>query len=181
MRNADILRDYKVFLMENVQNRMHQLVDYSLLLNCLFDIPFRSYVEMDNNRIEDAIYMRKEYLYDDISRGIDVSIVEDRYVSVLEVLIALAKRMENDILCDPMEEIDHSADHFWLFLRNLGVERYSNGRFLEAEVRDKCEKWVRREYKKDGTGSIFPIRKPKNDQRKIEIWAQMHAYLMENL
>lgn len=180
MRNSTILKDYKAFLMENVENRTHKVVDYSLLLDTLFNIPFNAYIDMDNNRIQDAICMREEYLETDKMRGFDVSAVEDRYISAFEVLFALAKRLENDILCDPMEEIDHSADHFWMFLKNLGVEKCSNGRFSEAIVRDKVEKWVRREYQKDGFGSIFPVTKPKCDMRKLEIWDQMNAFLMEN-
>ena len=180
MRNSTILKDYKAFLMDEVENRTHKVVDYSLLLSVLFDIPFKAYVNMDNNRIEDAICMREEYLETDKMRGFDVSAVEDRYVSVFEVLFALAKRLENDILCDPMEEVDHSADHFWRFLKNLEVEKYSNGRFSEAIVRDKVEKWVRRDYKKNGFGSIFPVKGDKIDMRKLEIWDQMNRYLMEN-
>lgn len=181
LKNGDILRDYKLFLMENVENKTHKIVDYSLLLNTLFDIPFRICIEMDNNRVDDALYMRNEFLEDDICRGIDVSNVENRQVSVFEVLFALAKRMENDILCDPMEEFDHSADHFWMMLRNLGVEKYSNGRFLEGEVREKVDKFVRREYGRDGFGSIFPVKNKKVDMRKLEIWEQMNVFLMENL
>lgn len=180
MPNNDILKDYEVFLMENVQNKTHSVTDYCLLLDILFNIPFKSHIDMDNNRIEDAYYMRKEYLSDDIFRRIDGSIIKDRYISVFEVLFALSKRMENDILCDPMEEIDHSADHFWLFLRNLGVEKYSNGRINEAEIRYKVEKWVNRDYEKDGTGSIFPVKGSKIDMRKVEIWQQMSIYIMEN-
>ena len=180
MPGSDILNAYKRFLFENVENREHPLEDYCLLLNVLFNIPFKSYIDMDNNRIDDALYMREEYLSDDIYSRIDDSAIRDRYVSVFEVLFTLAKRMENDILCDPLEEVDHSADHFWMFLRNLDVEKYSNDRILEAEIRDKCEKWVRREYGKDGFGSIFPVKNSKNDMRHIEIWQQMSLYIREN-
>lgn len=180
MRNDDILRQYKAILFENVEDRAHQLADYCLLLNCLFNIPFKSFIAMDDNRIEDALYMRKECIDSEIGRRYDVSSVEDRYVSVFEVLFALSKRMENDFLCDPMEEIDHSRDHFWLFLRNLGVEKYSNDNFLETNVREKVEKWVRREYRKDGFGSIFPVRRPKKDMRTLQIWDQMSVYILEN-
>ena len=180
VRNNDILNDYWSFLCGEVENREHQMADYCLLMKILWKIPFKSFNPMDDNRIEDALDMRNEYLRDISRYRIDTSVVEDRYVSCLEVLISLAKRMENDILCDPMEEIDHSADHFWTFLRNLDVEKYSNDRISEAEINEKVTKWVRREYQKDGFGSIFPIRRPKNDMRKLEIWDQMSCYVMEN-
>ena len=37
-----------------------------------------------------------------------------------------------------------------------------------------------RSYAFDGYGGLFPLRKPHQDQRNIEIWYQMQAYLMEN-
>lgn len=180
MRNNDILCDYKRFIFEKVENRAHEMVDYSLLLNTLFNIPFKCYLAMDENRMEDAIDMREDFISELFDRKIDVSIVKDRYISVLEVLLALAIRMEKDILCDPMSDFDHSSDHFWVFLRNLGVEKYTNDRFLEGEVREKCEKFVRREYDRNGFGGIFPLKKCHNDVRKMEIWGQMMSYINEN-
>ena len=180
MENNDIVREYRTFLIDEVTDYRHEAADYCLLLNTLFDIPFRAYVEMDNNRIDDALDMRIEYISNQDYHRIDYSAVKNRFVSCLEVLISLAKRMENDILCDPMEEIDHSSDHFWMFLRNLDVEKYTNDRFLEAEIRLKVEKFIRREYKKNGVGSIFPVKSDKIDMRKLEIWDQMNRFLMEN-
>lgn len=149
MQNEAILEKYEVFLMKFMENPHHKVADYSRLMDCLFNIPFYAFVKMDNNRIEDAIYMRNEYLSSDNLRGINTSIIKDRYISVLEVLIALAKRMENDILCDPMEEIDHSSDHFWLFIRNLGLENMTNIAFDGDFIREKVTKWVHREFNKD--------------------------------
>ena len=181
MRNSDILDDYKGHLRGIIENRDHQMRDYSRLIDCLFKIPFESFHPMDNNRISDAKMMRDEILFNEHRTArVDISVVEDRYISVLEVLIALAHRMENDILCDPMSEIDHTSDYFWVFLRNLDVEQFENVRFNEINVREKVEKWVRREYEKDGFGSIFPMKKPRNDMRKIEIWNQLGDYVMEN-
>lgn len=181
MRNGDILNDYEEHLMEIVEDKGHPMADYSLLIECLFRIPFESFHPMDNNRISDAKSMREEIISNEYRTSrIDATVVSDRYISVLEVLIALARRMENDILCDPMEEIDHTSDHFWVFLRNLDIEKYSNDNYKELNIRDKVEKWVRREYGKDGFGSIFPMKKPRNDMRKIEIWDQLGDYVMEN-
>lgn len=135
---------------------------------------------MDENRIEDAFDMREDFISEIFYKRFDTSVVSDRYASVLEVLLALAIRMEKDILCDPMSNVDHSIDHFWIFIRNLGIENCRNDAFSEAKVRDKCEKWIRREYDRNGVGSIFPLKKVKKDVRKMEIWGQMQSYVMEN-
>lgn len=180
MRNTDTLNEYKLFIFEKATDKHHELPDYSLLLNTLFNIPFRSYVPRDDNRIEDAIDMREDFSEEIFGEDRYYESVMDRYVSAFEVLLALAIRMEKDILCDPMSGIDHSTDHFWTFLRNLGIEKYTNDNFSEAIVRDKCEKWIHRTYQKDGTGGIFPLKKCKNDVRKMEIWGQMNMYIYEN-
>jgi hypothetical protein len=39
----------------------------------------------------------------------------------------------------------------------------------------------RRLYTTSGYGGLFPLEEPKEDQRKVEIWYQMMAYLGENL
>lgn len=180
MRNNDILYKYETHLYEKVENDSHDIADYSKLLDTLFRIPFRSYIYMDNNRMEDASDMRFDYISELFNSKEDTSIIEDRYISVLEVLIALAIRMEKDILCDPMSENDHSSDHFWVFLRNLGVENDTNDDYFEENVRKKCEIWMTREYDFNGNGSIFPLKGNKNDARKMEIWTQMNIYILEN-
>lgn len=180
MRNNDILDSYKDYLYNEVVDSEHNLADYSLLLSVLFDIPFESFNPMDNNRISDAFNMRMEYLDSEFGEKCDYFVVKDRYISVLEVLIALGKRLFWDIMCDPMLENDDSHLYFWEFLRNLDVEKYSNDNFKELNIRDKVKKWVCRDFKKDGSGSIFPLKKAKTDQRKEEIWNQMQCYLMEN-
>ena len=37
-----------------------------------------------------------------------------------------------------------------------------------------------REYSDNGHGGLFPLKNPKKDQRKVEIWYQMTEYINEN-
>jgi hypothetical protein len=39
---------------------------------------------------------------------------------------------------------------------------------------------VERTYQKNGKGGLFPLKQPAKDQRRVEIWYQMAAYLNEN-
>lgn len=177
MRNGDILFEYFENLLNEILDSKHHIVDYSMMLRTMFDIPFVWVLEMDENRAEDGQTLRNDICRDN---DLQYDFIINRKISVLEVLIALAKRMESDILGDPMSEIDNSSAHFWLMIKNLGLEKCSNGNFSEAILRDKIEKWMLRDIGKDGSGSIFPLKRPKNDQRKVEIWSQMQAYIMEN-
>lgn len=38
-----------------------------------------------------------------------------------------------------------------------------------------------RYYKSDGFGGLFPLSNPMGDQRYVEVWYQMMAYLAENV
>lgn len=66
---------------------------YERLLRHLYSIEYYSDIDMDNNRIADAIEMRAEY-EDNVRR--DVNVV----CSVLEVLVALVSRVENTVMED---------------------------------------------------------------------------------
>lgn len=177
MRNGDILRNYVSSLLSMVEDKDHNLSDYSLLLEELYSIPFTCTIEMDLDRGRDAEILRNDICEEN---GLLFDVILSRKISVLEVLIALARRIENDILADPMSGNDNSNHYFWEMLENLGVEKYKNDNFKVLNVHEKVEKWLDRDFKKDGNGSIFPLKHPKHDQRAIEIWAQMQAYLMEN-
>ena len=103
MRNGAILGEYFTYLMENVVNRTHSIVDYSMLLSTMFDIPFEIVLEMDENRVADVIVIRNDFVSEEFGdKRIDCSIIFDHKVSVFEVILAISKRMEHE-LCDPTE------------------------------------------------------------------------------
>lgn len=171
---------YFDLLASEICQKDHSIYDYSMLLRRLYDIPFEVRVEMDENRKMDALNMKMEYVESDLAPEHGTRVLVERFISVLEVLFALAKRMENDILCDPMTEIDNSSMYFWDMLRNLDVEKYKNDNFKGINVDEKVCKWLRRDYTHDGKGSIFYVPRSKIDMRKEEIWNQMQCYIMKN-
>lgn len=154
-------------------------IDYdpecSFLIDFLHETPFTWTIEMDQNRADDGLYLRKIY-YEE--RDLEGIFMFGRDVSVLEVLVSLAIRMDNEYIGDPGDP--HPEYIFWEFLENLGLDVYVNSKFSC----EKCEKivgvWLKRRFDSKGKGSIFPIIKPKRDQRKIEIWSQMQEYIREN-
>jgi hypothetical protein len=46
-------------------------------------------------------------------------------------------------------------------------------------VNDILYALIWRTYDPDGSGGFFPLLHSKKDQRQIEIWYQMHAYVRE--
>lgn len=96
-------------------------------------------------------------------------------VSVLEVLIALAKRGETHIMANVFGFEDRTAYWFWDMIRSLGLLEYTNDKYSTIEVSKIIDSFLRRKYESDGTGGIFVCHAlPEGaDMRKIDIWKQM--------
>lgn len=148
---------------------------YRSLCAHLFKVPFRWDTDTrDDNRMEDGRELRYDFL---TKFKIDEDpIWMDLEISVLEVLIGLARRLsfETD------EEVDK---WFWTMLDNLNLRKYTDAVYLEGnwiDVDKIIDRFLDRKYKGNGEGGLFPIRHPKIDQRKVELWDQMANYLIEN-
>ena len=102
--------------------------------------------------------------------------------SMLEMLIGIARRME-DILFEPEEE-DQTERWFWEILGNIGLDKCTDSRYGDdygrAKIDDMIDMILSRTYKRNGQGGLFPLKRSKKNQRKVEIWYQLSAYLNEN-
>lgn len=136
------------------------------------------FVPNDDNREEDGRDLRKTFLErrPDIY---DLNLKED--CTVLEMLIALSIRMEW-ILSDGSR--DQMPKRFWEMIDNLELSNFlSDDCVIEEnidEIEDIINLFLERKYTETGSGGLFPLKRPKHDQRKIEIWYQMAEYLAEN-
>ena len=160
---------------------------YYILLKMLHKREFYGFIPNDGNRMDDGIKLRELFMAES---GVDDDRQFDIYLealsgpcSVLEMMVALAKRIEDDILFDPVD-VDHSKLLFWDMVKNLGLidlddEHYyeKNGNYICAQ---NLSRMLERKYRRDGKGGLFPLKWPKEDQRTTEIWYQMSAYLDEN-
>lgn len=175
--NFDIKKEYFSYLIERVCDKDHDKVDYIPLLDLLHSMPFEWSIEMDENRAGDGEYLRKRWLQNE---GIYEYLYEfdGEKVSVLEVLIGIAERVEFDV--GSVMNGDHTADRFWMLLRNLDIEKYDSANYKPLNIKEKVRIWMLRKYKKNGVGSIFPMKKCSKDMRTLQIWDQMNLYLMEN-
>jgi len=146
---------------------------YFELMYQLYRTPFYSLVPNDDNRALDGIRMRDKYGFP----AVDVD------CNLLEMLVALAVRCDEDILYNP-EYGDRSKDWFWMMITNLGLNKFRDRSFGEGwkyeDVEKVCLKLLNREYNYDGVGGLLPLRYPKKDQRDVEIWYQLASYLLEH-
>jgi protein involved in sex pheromone biosynthesis len=101
---------------------------------------------------------------------------------MLEMLIALAIRCEEQ-MSNPKEG-DRTCKWFWEMIQNIELDSYTDSDYFNLDGPVMVDKILtnvlERNYKHDGKGGLFPLKKAKGDQRNVEIWYQMSAYLLEN-
>lgn len=153
---------------------------YYLLVRCLYEKEFFSLVPFDENRAEQGIGLRAEASNE---TGIDfVNKLSFGPCTVLEMMVVLAENMA--YIMEGFEPFKNGNDWFWELVFNLGLEDYDDSRFLigeaEPDVEEILERFLERRYEPDGTGGLFPLYDPKEDQRELDIYTQMHAYLQQS-
>lgn len=144
------------------------------LLWKMYGTPFYYINDTDENRVFDGLKLRE--LYDDYF----ASVTHDIPCSVLEVLIALAKRCEEDITEDP-DEINQTPKWFWIMIQNLDLLCMDDEHYDEEYVQKVLAIFMNREYGPDGRGSIFYSESKNRDFRKADLWYQMCWYLGEQV
>lgn len=150
---------------------------YLRLLRYMHNVRFyvSDLVPMDQNRVLDAYDLRNVYLEE---IGSDQrQVFTGRWVSVLEVMVALAYRCEKDIMRD-FRYGNRTAKWFWCMIDNLGLGDMDIV-YDEDYIREALDLMMRREYKPNGEGGLFPIYGCREDLRTVEIWYQMNWWLVK--
>lgn len=139
---------------------------YDDLFEILFEKEFVWIVPNDDNRIEDGMEIRHSYFKEHgvLSRG----------CSVLEVILAMSQRLA-------FNAGGEADDWAWTLIENLELHKMSGhiGQRRADQIEETLEKFIWRTYEADGSGGMFPLAWPKYDQRRIELWYQMCAYIDE--
>ncbi len=144
------------------------------MLEQLFLMEFVWFIPNDDNRAEDGRELRREFLEAEGITDVDPNWVS-LGCSVLEMLIALSRRLT-------FEAEGESSEWFWTLIANAGLDRYTDARrFHRDAVTDILERIIWRTYQPDGRGGLFPLQRAHEDQRDVELWYQMSAYLLERL
>lgn len=158
------------------KDRFHKSISYRKLLNLLNSIEFKYFVEYDENRASDGTDLREKFAYE---KEMPDAVKELKGpCSVLEMMVALAIRCENQFMSDDSVG-DRTGQWFWQMIVNLGLGNMVDEKFDEETAREKVEIFMDRKYAKDGGGGLFRLRHSKEDMRKIEIWYQMCEYINE--
>lgn len=174
MTQDDVINEYFEWLVRIAYDD-DEIVSYRKLLTYLHETEFIFIDPMDSNRAEDGLELRYRfahgYLHDD-----DAEYCITGPCSVLEMMLALAIRCEENIMDDPMFG-DRTAQWFWGMIASLGLGGMYDKNFDIYEAETIIERFLNRDYEIDGSGGLFTVRESEYDMRTIEIWHQLCEYL----
>ena len=151
-----------------------------MLVQQLYKTKFVYFVGNDIDRAYDGIELREEFLdiHEEYAWDPDWISLE---CSVLEMLVALARVADFETDAGAMR--GGVMGWFWTFLDNVKLKGLTDSvwgpRVLE-DVTQILQQVNNREYDANGCGGYFPLRNSKEDQRYVELWYQLSAYLLEN-
>lgn len=167
--------DYFEWICNLIEDRRH--LKYRKLLNLLFDTDFEYLMEMDANRYEDGIDLRYKFGYENYIPDAQVTVLLDnKPCSILEMMVALAVRCENDIMSNT-DIGNRTPEWFWKMIGSLGLGRMIDSNFDEAYCKAVLKRFIERRYNANGAGGLFTIPNIEKNMTEVEIWYQAMWYL----
>lgn len=147
---------------------------YWSLMRQIYETIFVALVPHDENRIADSRELRYEFLAECEDVEGDPEWIR-LPATMLELLIVLARQLA-------FEMDDAPGVWFWHLIERLGLRDFTDSKYdshAEKVVRKALDRVIWRTYSYDGDGGLFPLENPGSDQREVELWYQLNAYLME--
>lgn len=157
----------------NVKTRARARTHWNLFKQ-MSETIFVAVVAFDENRIADGRDLRYEYLAEAEDEAGDPDWTRSP-VSMLEVFVVLARTLA-------FEMDDNVEPWFWHLLEELDLERFNDREYdnhAQEAIAETLDRVIWRRYDPDGRGGLFPLRSPERDQRQVELWYQLNAYLLE--
>jgi hypothetical protein len=145
---------------------------YWKVLRQLYTKPFVWLIPNDDNRAEDGRTLRIDFLREEEIDDRDPEWMQLE-CSMLELLIGLAQRLA-------FQDDGEPRAWFWHLMENLSLDKYNDNTLVpEKEIDGILDEVIWRTYRHSGRGGLFPLKRPRANQRDVELWDQMHAYLLE--
>lgn len=177
MWSPDLIK-YYAWLIEHIDRGYFE--EYDLLLFETWKALYTNFsIPNDENRATDGFALRDRYMSEKL-----VNLPDFGECRMLELLIGLAMRM-NDSFYD-WDLSNQTAVYFWEMMKNLQLTQYTNEYFVARQGSSKNDILTtftilnNRTYDEKGQGGLFPLgpdRTDCQDQRKVELWYQMMAYM----
>lgn len=157
-------------------NDRFRLRNYHKLLCVLYDREFVWVIGNDENRAEEGICLRSRFASDNGYNSNRVYMQMLQPCSILEMMVALAIRCEENIMDNPQIG-DRTTQWFWGMVRSLGLLGMCGGEFDEELTDHILDVFLDRKYRPTGEGGLFIIKNCTSDLRDVEIWYQLCWHL----
>ena len=151
--------------------------NYSKLLRALWDIDFTYTIPRDENREMDGLRMRITFENKTFIK-LDLEDIDKR-CSVLEMMVALACRCDDQLMWDDTIG-SRASDWFFIMIDSMGLIGMKNSCFDYGYTIGIVNAMLLRYYKPDGRGGLFITNDPTYNMPDKEIWFQMSKFLTEN-
>lgn len=144
---------------------------YWKLFRALFSTEFVWLISGDDNRVEDGLELRQDFLVEcGLPEDTDLGLMG---CSIFEMLIAFSRRAE-------FNAGESSAFWFWRMLENLDLAKENDASTTPPVIIERIlYDFVWRNYDEFGNGGLFPLSRPQEDQRPVEVFYQFCAYLVD--
>lgn len=155
---------------------------YNRFFSFLFNATFIPSMEMDTSRVNDALDFR--YVFAD-KNNIPYAVIcsdlttEIGTCNMLEMMVALATRMEDHIMSDEAYG-NRTAQWFWEMALSLGFENADDSVFDEHYAAQVIDTFNHRQYAPNGKGGLFTVENSLTDMRTLDIWYQMQYWINTN-
>lgn len=179
MTRDELINDYFKWLINLVySNRRIETSSFMKLLTRLHETEFRYSMLMDENRAEDGIALRWRYAVNHVNKEYYDYVMDslEGPCSILEMMVALAVRCEENIM-DDTKYGNRTEQWFWGMVVSLGLGGMTDKNFDRDAVDEKLAIFLNREYEPNGKGGLFTVKKCDCDLRTVEIWRQLTYYL----
>lgn len=170
-------KKYFEWMYEIVCGEYNKTGPYSFrkLMLYLHSVEFTFTNRRDINRAKDGEKLRYRFAYDTGCACAD-SYLEGP-CSILEMMVALAIKCEENYMDNPKFG-NRTRQWFWRMVASLGLNGMTDAQYNQDEIDEIIKRFLKRNYEPDGCGGLFTVKNHDRDMRKIEIWDQMQAYLV---
>lgn len=179
-----LVESYFGWLQAECFTTKQEMAQYTGVIRELHDIPFYWTIVLDDNRSGDALDFRQFEFLDRLNgiQDIDPNLLAQWAAaapSVLEVMLGISRRWAYYFGGPSV------AFYFNHLFKNMGFDQFvgrSLGPERAAQLRDRVDVWLSRQFYPNGIGSPFPINQGFTcvDMRNVDIWGQMNAYSAEH-
>lgn len=189
LEEREVSRAYFDWILDIVDVRDTIYPDYSSTIHYLFSREFYYIIQNDDSREADGRFLRVDF--ENLGQFADYHALWDGPASVLEVLIAMARRMDEDWLRSSDFDPNFAAKCFDKMFENLGLYDFSNeniglkssrtGTDGFSRLEEVVDRFLNRDFDRDGSnGSPFPLKNCHFNARKEEFWVLMSNFCNEN-